>query len=229
MNFSKEYRRRLIGEVTQRFKCYWHAVHPVTFDPIALYRLAFSQEEWDAMALLRERFRDTLTTGYRWYYVTNECQQHPIIKLEFSTDDEMPEIELNERDLPDQLAKRLRDWAVRAKHYDDMDGLLRDKLRQLVKLEFKYRDNDGKKIERASVNTPGTMHRVWPEILPFLDNQSRETMQSKCMKSPLPRDWVDEDYVEFHEGEKMEELTLALVAMALLPDTYDRNYPELSY
>ncbi len=227
--FKKEYRGRLVSEVRHRFKCYWHAVHPVVFDPNDIYRLAFSTEEWNAMMLLRERFKDTLRVGWRWQYVTNECANHPEIKLEFSTNDDMPEIELNERDLPDRLALRLRAWAVRAKHFDDMDSLLRDKLLQLVKLEFMFKDADGKKIERAAVNTPGTLHRVWPEILPFLDNQSRDEMRGKRMKSPMPREWKDEDYDEFHAGPEMEELTLALVAMALLSKDYDENYPELSY
>lgn len=229
MSFTKEYRGRLIGEVRHRFKCYWHAVHPVIFNPNDLYRLAFSKEEWSAMMLLRERFRDTLKTGYRWLYMTNETDEQPKISLEFSTDDEMPGIELNERDVPDALALQLRAWAVEAKRLDDMDTLLSQKLRELVRIEFQGFDNNERRIQRAIVNTPGTMHRVWPEVLPFLDNQSRDTMKQKSMKSPMPKSWDDNDYNVFHEGPEMEELTLALIAMALLPETYDKDYPTICY
>ncbi len=181
------------------------------------------------MMLLRERFPDTLKRGYRWYYVVNAEHDRPKIQLQFSTDDGMPEIELNECGLPDKLAERLRSWCTEAKRLDDMDGLLRTKLRELVRLEFQYKDHGDRKIERAIVNTPGTMHRVWPEILPFLDNQSRKTMLNKRMQSPMPKDWDDDDYQMFHAGTDMEELTEALIAMALLPETYDKDYPELSY
>ncbi len=225
MGFSKEYRGRLVGDVCQRFKCYWHVMHPVTFDPNGLYRLAFTKEEWDAIKVLRERYRAALSTGWSWTYMTNEDADGPRVGLTFTTDDELPNIELNERDVPEALAKRLRAWALRAKHYDDLDSTLRAKLNKLVKLQFQYQDADNRRVDKAICNTPGTLHRVWPEILPFLDNQSRDVMRGKKMRSPMPRNFSDTDYKEFHEGPEMEELTEALIAMALLPDTYDHNYP----
>lgn len=227
MGFSKEYRTRLVDEVTHRFKCYWHVMHPVTFNSNDLYRLAFSSEEWDALMLLRQRYRAAISTGWSWTYMTNEDDDGPKIGLTFSTDDELPNIELNERDVPDILAKRLRGWALRAKHYDDLDTTLRSKLNKLVRLQFQYKDVENRRVEKAIVNTPGTLHRVWPEILPFLDNQSRDTMREKRMRSPMPKDWDDDDYKEFHEGPEMEELAEALIAMALLPKDYDENYPTL--
>ena len=227
MAFSKQYRRRLIDECRHRFKCYWHAIHPVVFDPNDLYRLAFSTEEWNAMMLLRERYRDTLKTGYHWSYTVNEDGDQQKMSMRFSTDDHMPEIELNERDIPERLATRLRAWAWEARRLDVMDSLLSTKLRELVSLEFQEYDCNNRKIERAIVNTPGTMHRVWPEILPFLDNQSRNEMRNKSMKSPMPKHWDDADYREFHEGEEMEKLSEALTAMALLPAEYDSDYPEI--
>lgn len=228
MAFSKQYRRRLIDECRHRFKCYWHQIHPVVFNSNDLYRLAFATEEWNAMMLLRERFRDTLKTGYTWSYVINEEGDERQMALRFSTDDHMPEIDLNERDVPEKLAIRIRAWAREAQRLDRMDDLLRKKLGELVHLEFQEYDCNNRKIERAIVNTPGTMHRVWPEILPFLDNQSRDEMRGKSMKSPMPKHWDDADYREFHEGEEMEQLTEALIGMALLPAEYDSDYPEIN-
>lgn len=225
--FTKEYRSRLVGEVAHRFKCYWHAVHPQVFKPNDLYRLAFTKEEWNAMMLLRERYRSTLTTGYCWHYTINKTEHNPRIRLQFSTDDEMPQLELNEDDIPEPLATAIKKWAVRALYYSDMDDLLRKKLRTLVRLEFRCIGQNNERIERAIVNTPGTLHRVWPEVVPFLDNQSRDVMREKSMKSPMPKIWDDDDYKEFHEGPEMEALTEALTAMALLPNEYDMNYPEI--
>jgi len=233
MAFSKQYRRKLIDECQHRFKCYWHAIHPVVFNPNDLYRLAFSTEEWDAMSVLRERYKETLRTGYHWDYVINEVESPGTeadlekVNLRFSTDDHLPQIELNERDIPERLAKRIAAWGREAKRLDYMESLLREKLGELVHLEFQEYDCNNRKIERAIVNTPGTMHRVWPEILPFLDNQSRNEMTQKSMKSPMPKHWDNADYCEFHEGKEMEELTEALIAMALLPNEYDNNYPEI--
>lgn len=225
--FTTRYRDKLVNEVAHRFKCYWHAMHPVTFDANDLYRLAFTTEEWSAMMLLKERFPDTLRTGYQWKYIVNQTEDCPALSLQFSTDNHMPEIELNERDLPDALAERLRAWTHECYRLDQMQVLLRKKLRQLVQLEYNYdHDNEGP-LRRAVVNTPGTMHRVWPEILPFLDNQSRDTMRNKHAKSPLPKGWNIEEYNVFHEGNEMVELTEALAVMALLPNDYDQNYPDL--
>ena len=216
-------------DVRDRFKCYWHAVHPMVFNPNDLYRLAFSSEEWSAIMLLRQCFPGMLKRGYSWTYVTNKTEGTTEIVMHFNTDDGMPQIALNECDLPDRLAARLRDWALEAQRYDEMDSLLFDKLNTLVRMEYHYDDYNRRSGGQAQVNTPGTMYRVWPEILPFLNDQSRTAVKNMRVKPSLPRNWDDAEYRAFHEGDAMEELTIALATMALMADGEDRNYPKLSY
>ena len=151
--------------------------------------------------------------------------------LTFKVKSGWPEISIKEKQLPEPQRTQMRDWIITAYQYENDSNILGSKLRELLRMEFQHTDVDGlgynRRVERAAVNTPGTLYRVWPELLPFLDSEDRDILRNKKVKSPLPKDWDEEKLAAFHYSPAMERITYALTVMSLIPREYDKKYPGL--
>lgn len=238
-NFYVDFRQKFPQRMQLRYEAYWHRMHPVTFNPMQLYQLGFTPEEWDALTLIRER-RGEIISGSRWWnyqcnlsgldnrpeYVPKDAR----LQFEFDNDGrwDLPRIKVEESELPSVLRDRLRDWIFVAYFYKSQSELLRSKLRSLLQQHHEYYDHNNRSVKKALVNTPGTLVRVWPEIRPFLSDFDKQGLIGRKMKSPLPKDWDEKELAAFHEGEPMAQLTDSLSIMSLIDKDRDEFYPSLS-
>lgn len=239
MAFTKEFRAKIAGKIQDRYKSYWHAMHPRDFSVRDLYKIAFTKKEYSAMMLLRERRKEILKSGWTWTYEADLSNMHDRPDyipedptLEFKVKEGWPSINVHENELPEDVRMKMRDWIIIAYQYKNDSDVLGAKLRSLVRMQHSHiRSNSWGQdvsVERADVNTPGTLHRVWPELLPFLDSEFKDQLRNKKMKSPLPKGWKAEQLADFHYGPAMERITYALTVMSLIPKEYDKKYPSLS-
>lgn len=239
MAFTKDFRSHFPTRLQTRFKCYWHAMHPRTFASRELYKAAFSDEEWAALNVLRKRRSDCIDAGHYWRYKLDLSQmldrpeyvpKEPC--LTFQCKKGWPDITVNETDFSVDIQEKMRDWTLVAYQYNNDSDVLGQKLRELLRLEFQHydtnRDYSQRRVERALVNTPGTLFRIWPELLPFMEAEERDTLRNKKMKSPLPKEWDAGDHAKFLYGPAMERVTYALTVMSLIPEERDKKYPSLT-
>ena len=149
MAFSKDYRARIVKKVVDRYKCYWHSMHPRVFTSRELYKIGFTKEEWAALKLLRERRKEVIDSGTHWYYSLDfsqmqdrpEClPKHPM--LTFSNKNGWPSIEVSERQFPADKAKMLRDWVVTAYQYEADSNVLQSKMHELLRPSFSHTNNN---------------------------------------------------------------------------------------
>lgn len=236
--FSKDFRWRFPNSIQSQYRRYWHAMHPVTFKPKLIYRLGFSDEEWDALRLLRDRRKEVIDEG-RWFKykadfrnmeeLPDYMSKRPI--LTFQLKNNYPEVIVKQKELPESMQKYLQEWILTAYQYQEDSHVLQRKVRNLIGLEYSHMASDSwgreRSVEKALVNTPGVLYRIWPELLPFFDQWVREELRNKKAKSPLPRSWDADDLKDFHDGEAMERINYALSVMSLLPDKHDDKYPGL--
>jgi len=236
MGFSRDFRSKFAGKIQERYKSYWHAMHPRNFGVRDLYKVAYTKKEWSALLLLRDRRKDVLKSGWTWEYeidLSNMGDRPDYIpenpELTFKVKSGWPSIKVKENELPEDIRMRMRDWIIIAYQYENDSNVLGSKLRDLVKMNYVAHDQySNRTVERADVNTPGTLHRIWPELLPFLDSEFKDTLRNKKVKSPLPKGWTEETLADFHYGPAMERITYALTVMSLIPREYDKKYPSLS-
>lgn len=239
MGFSRDFRAKIAGKIQERYKSYWHAMHPRDFSVRDLYKTAFTKKEWNALLLLRDRRKEVVKSGWTWEYtidLSNMADRPDYIpeypELTFKVKESWPSIEVKENQLPEDVRMKMRDWIITAYQYQNDSNVLGSKLQELVRMQFSHigignygRDRT---VEKATVNTPGTLHRIWPELLPFLDSEFKDTLRNKKVKSPLPKGWTEETLADFHYGPAMERVTYALTVMSLIPRQHDKKYPSLS-
>lgn len=235
MAFTKSYRDHFARGLAQRYKAYWHQMHPRIFKQSDLYQQAFTKREWKALCLLRERRKEVIDTGATWWYSMDLSDMHDRPEdvpkkpqLGFDCKKGWPSIEVPEGDFSPETQTMLRDWTLIAYQYKRDSEILERKLKNLVKLEHSHFDYEDRNIRTAAVNTPGQLFRIWPELLPFLDGSDRDVLRNKKVKSPLPKSWDESDLESFHYGPAMERLSYALTVMSLIPDKTDKKYPELT-
>jgi hypothetical protein len=237
MGFTKDFRSNFVTRVQKRYKSYWHAMHPRDFESRELYKLGFTKKEWAALLRLRDRRKEVLKSGWNWTYridLTMMPDRPEYIPKEpaltFKVKEGWPEVEILESQMREDERMKLRDWIITAYQYQNDSNILGRKLNELLRMQYQHTDRSGyhnRTVERANVNTPGTLHRVWPELLPFLDSGDRHTLRNKKVKSPLPKDWTEETLAEFHYGPAMERISYALTVMSLIPNKHDKKYPTL--
>jgi hypothetical protein len=231
MAFSKDYRARIVKQITKRYKSFWHSMHPRCFTSRELYKVGFTTDEWAALILLRGRRKEVIDSGWSWTYELDFSQmqdrpehlpKHPILTFRNKTG--WPDITVKEKQFPADKQKMLRDWVIIAYQYESDSNILATKLNDLVRQTWDHANDRNV----AQVNTPGTLYRVWPELLPFLESEDRHVLRNKKVKSPLPKGWDESMLMEFHYGPAMERISYALTVMSLIPKEHDEKYPQLS-
>lgn len=233
MAFNKDYRTRVVRQIKERYRCYWHSMHPRTFTSRELYKVGFAKEEWEALLLLRSNRKEVIQSGGQWTYNLDLSAMLDLPDyvpgkptLTFDNKKGWPTLDIQEQEFPVEIQEKMRDWVLTAYQYENDSNILGEKLAELIKLDWDYeRDRDV-----AIVNTPGCLYRIWPELLPFLDSGDRHVLRNKKVKSPLPKAWEEgeADLAKFHYGPAMERITYALTVMSLIPNEYDKKYPNLS-
>jgi len=245
MSFTLQFRNSFPREMQGKFEVYWHLMHPQTIDRADIYRWGWDDEEWNALKLLERRRSDVICSASQWQewtftmhfggkypeYVPNHA------KLGYKCAKGKPVINVKETDLPDALRDELRLWIIEAFRYQRLSFQLLRQLNALLAVQRekapgtnRYGRTVWKNDSQCKgiCNTTSTLYAVWPELLPFMDSESKATLRHRKMRTSLPRVWDEDDLKEFHAVEGMDELTEALSTMSLIPNEKDKYYPSLN-
>lgn len=219
MAFRKAFRKQFGNEVLQRYIPYSQAIHPLTFDPVKLvYRRAFSDDEWDALTLLRERRSEAINSSKYMTFMPNKLNgvagglgSDSYIK--FVLPENMPLVSVKDEELDTETLREVFMWYLTA-HRLKMDGeVLKSKANVIVNI----------------CNTPGQVREVWPALVHFLERKHRRTVLNRCTKSKLPHGVNDEWIENFTEGDQFERIDHALTVMAITDYEKVSDYPILMY
>lgn len=240
--FTVDFRSRFPNKMRERYRSYWHKMHPLTFDPHDLFILSWTPEEWDAIQLLSKKAEGlgrwehifNITWSWNYDFDFSDLEDRPSYapkkgRVTFSHDHEgggYPRSSLNEQNLPDRLRDSMRAWLIEGYKYKAEQQRLTKCLNNLMQLEYQGRGGYGQGIYTAPVNTTGQLIRLWPELHPYLPGVNKDHIHDAKNKSPLPKGWTQETYKEFREQEGFEELNHALSVMSLLTDDTIDNYPQ---
>lgn len=237
MAFNKNFRNKFPQTLQARFRCYWHVMHPVNFDPNEIYRIGWTDEDWDAFQLLLKRRAEVIKHGFLWSYDWDwNGQSIPDYvpeqaSLNWPVRDDWPSIEVQEKELPPAFQAEMREWIFEAYRYRALGQTLFDQVNYLVRVSTTYRRrgyHNQIETETSICNTPATLLAVWPELIPYIPSEERDVMRHRHMRPSPPRVWTEEDHEEFHAVPGMSELNHALQTMALIPEKVDDNYPSLT-
>jgi len=236
MAFTKGFRSSFPQKLQARFRCYWHVMHPVDFDPDEIYRIGWTDETWEAFQLLLKRRTEVIKDGFMWSYDWDWTDQSipdyvPIEgSLNWSTKDDFPSIEVKEQELPPGFQAKMREWIFEAYRYRELGQILFSQVQRLVRVNYESvsRGYNAQTIETSICNTPATLLAVWPELIPYLPLEERDVMRHRHMRPSPPRVWTEENQLRFDAAPGMGELNHALQTMALIPDKIDDNYPSLT-
>ena len=242
MSFTLQFRSSFPKTVQRRFETYWHVMHPQTIMPEDIYRYGWTDEEWSALMILKERRGDVITDGnsYGWWFKAEFGKDRPEYvslksQLGYKAVDDKPSITVRECDLPGPLMAEYREWIFEAFRYQHLSYQLVRQLSHLLNVKQPhYVNTHGRRCTKNAsacsgiCNTPGTLYAVWPELLPFLDRYFRDELRGRSMRPGLPRGMDKDALKEFHEVDGMDELTHALQTMSLIPEKRDDTYPNLS-
>ena len=245
MSFTLSFRNSFPKMMQAKFEPYWHLMHPQIIDRKDIYRHGWTDEEWTALKLLEERRSDVIKAATNWDawnfemhfgatypdYVPNKAV------LGYKCAKGKPKILVREIDLPDDMREELRVWIIEAYRYQRLSYQLLRQLNTLLQVEvgasigttsFGNKRYKNPSQCKGICNTPSTLYAVWPELLPFMDSETRAEMRHRKMRPSLPRVWDEDDLKEFHAVDGMDELTQALTTMSLIPDEKDKRYPDLN-
>lgn len=79
--------------------------------------------------------------------------------------------------LPEQLMEKVHHWMLQSRAYRDEYFEIRDKVKELVRF----------------CTTPGQIERVWPQLMGFMPDETKDDRFSKKARSPYPEgifDWI---------------------------------------
>lgn len=216
-NWRKSFPRRM-GE---KYRIYWHAMHPVTYDTKALYRAAFTKKEWKALLLLKERRADAINSNSYFKYKDPENEINMRLDLPKKYKGVVPAVTTLASDVTDQVRQEMLDWFNIYCEHDNVHSSIMMHLRQLL-------DTDQEKRSLNGLNTNRQLYAVWPELLPFLDRSVKHTIRNTKVKAKIPAHW-DQSYVSnWMAREHMDEINYALTVIPMLEDKIDDNYPSYS-
>lgn len=221
----------------KRFQCYWHVMHPVTFDPSKIYRIGWDDETWAAWHLIHKTRKEVLKEGFRWFYGWDwsgwslpDYVPHNA-SLSWDCEDDYPSIDISEEELPEEHQAKMREWIFEAYRYRMLGETLKAQIEFLLKITYTYTQHGYRRqvdSEDTICNTPAQLLAIWPELIPFLPPEERDVMRHRHMKFQAPREWNADEQIAFHDVPGMNELTHALQTMALIPNEIDDDYPALT-
>jgi hypothetical protein len=121
MGFTKDFRGKFSGKLQDRYKAYWHAMHPRDFTVRDLYKVAFTTKEWNALLTLRERRKEVIKSSHQWSYEIDLSNMHDRPDhipadptLWFQVEYGWPVITVKENELPEDWRMKMRDWIITA-------------------------------------------------------------------------------------------------------------------
>jgi hypothetical protein len=208
MNLSKHFRRTFPWAVTDKFREYVAMIHPFPFDPVEdLYRYAFTDQAWASLRYLREERPEMLNANSHFTF--------DIGALSFDVyfyDEELPHIHFDITSIPSEKRPAMVQWFKDRVHFKELEERLDARLRALVG------EIDG------ACNTYGQVARVWPALVPFFEDNARDSIIDRKAQSAVYKTIEGYGSVEAFRGEDVcapteddffAELDYLLVGMSL--------------
>ena len=262
--FSKEFRGGFGNRVARHFDKYCEISNPVTFDPLHdLYKEAFTRKEWAAMNVLLSTKTGRLcldtSDSFIVYLPTDSSTRtsaHLRKRITFGFPDEVwrPSLDIEYIEINPQARKKLDSWIKKMRGLKELRMELWDRCDKLLDWGWHSRQVYGTSGWRGGptpgqgCNTPGQVYRIWPELLPFLNIESRGQVRCASAKSRLPdiileygsinqflclEKTTNDDGDEQSDEElifarrRFDALTHILVQMSLMMEvSHDNTYPS---
>lgn len=201
--FSSDDRRELPNRICTHFDKYCEIINPVPFDPIKdIYIPSMDRKDWEALNVLMDSKykKELLNRGYNFeLYIDDQFKksnyQRPHITFGFPEGQpRLPSLELELYHLPIELRDKVQKWTSKAVALRKLRSKLWKRLEQVLdhgwdarKSWDSYRGSfRGGPTSGQGVNTAGQLQRIWPEVLPYLPLEYRDSVRGAQVKSRLP-------------------------------------------
>lgn len=258
--FSNDFRDQIANRVCRHFDKYCEFTNPLTFDAIEdVYRQAFEPRKWNAMnELLDCKFgRKCLNRSGSFELYTGDDKQkqkysRTHITFGFPDGKTRPNLDIEFQQLHADVQDKILHWIQKAVALRELRQKLYWRINNLFDCEWEknrsYGANGwfGGPEPGVGCNTPGQVHRIWPELLAFMPVEMRDTVRNASTKSRLPdrihnwgsveqflclearHDGQDEKELAF-ERRVFDALTHILVQMSMMVEVrHVEGYPTVS-
>ena len=219
MAFRKQYRKLFVAGMANKYLTYWHTVHPLTFDPIELiYRRAFTDKEWSALQLLRERRGEVIKSHSFFEFHPSSVRGieggiPETAHISFHLPEDMPSISIADNELPPKHLREILRWTIIAYRHKAEKMRLRSVVNFLMC--------------NSTINTPGQLLHVWPGLVSHLSAEYRSVLRLRKNKSQPPYGWTPKRIAEFQGSDEFERLDHVLTVLSLTDYKKDDNYPVI--
>lgn len=225
MRFTKEFRGRFPNRLADKYQSYMQAVHPFPLDRDKLYWSGYSEEEAEAMRLLKAR--GIIPQGHLLQVKLNSIaakrpfiNNNPVCNISMSQyykGYDWPDVTFTDEQILDQdMRASLLSWCVGAAKHRTIKEAIRSYAQHILS-------------EYHGVNTPGQMYRIWPEIACIMPSLHSQKIMGQKLRSSLPKDWNPEKVEDFRDQPYFDEINQAFMAMSLMElEREDSEYPSVS-
>lgn len=197
---STELRGRLPNRICSHFDKYCELINPLTFDVVKdVYRPAIPDKEWDALQVLidsdfKSKFL-SLANTFDLYIGDKGHSKYRRTYVTFTVNTPLPNIDVELDELPPATQEIVGAWIGKAIALKKLRSKLWRRLEKVLdhgwdprKYWDGYRGNfRGGATSGMGVNTAGQLVRLWPEVLPFLPSEFRNSLVNAQVKSRLPK------------------------------------------
>lgn len=182
-----------------------------------LYRYAMSDDEWTAWNVLRQNKRFTGNVSFTQNLYLRK-------RGHFSITIERPgelflAMRIDWESLPELTQERIHNWLIRSETYREEYKLVRERVKSLTLI----------------CATAGQIERVWPELLGFMPEETKDRRFTKRAVSPYPEGVWEDGWESLHPSErKLKEkwrpeslawFNDALAEALILPQQDWKTYP----
>lgn len=260
--FNREFRDSFANRIAKHYDKFCEITNPVKFDALHdVYREAFTSREWIALETLLDTKlgRDCLCESDSFHLFLPQSKEdirgQRRVTFGFADGVSRPGLSLQYAELNSDTQELLNMWVKKAINLKILRQELWKRCDRLLDWGWdKHRvyGHDGWRggpQPGQGCNTPGQVHRIWPELVPFLPAEDRNMVCSSSTKSRLPETILDYGTVEqflcleksynddgdeqsdeelAFERRKFDALTHILVQMSLMIDVPRvRGYPAI--
>lgn len=197
---STDLRDRLPNRICSHFDKYCELINPLTFDVVKdVYRPAVPDREWDALQVLidsdfKSKFL-SLAHTFDLYIGDKGHSKYRRTYITFTVNTPLPNIDIELDELPPATQEIIGAWVGKAIALKKLRSKLWRRLEKVLdhgwdprKYWDSYRGNfRGGATSGMGVNTAGQLVRLWPEVLPFLPSEFRNSLVNAQVKSRLPK------------------------------------------
>jgi hypothetical protein len=187
--FSMDERYSMIRRCTRGFTSYWQHAYPVPVDPVVdLYRRSVPDTVWFAVRYLIQE-RKSFVAAQDYFEFKHDGLQ--IVFLLSGTS--LPNILLAMKDLnklPHSIRSSFIEWVNNIQYYRRLTRAFEERIHgALGNPQGRDRDRSQYRLSMdldPKVNTAPQLYRLWPELLPWFDDDQKAEVRASSVRSRLP-------------------------------------------